>query len=177
MDTPPQMYDFTSAIKSMHRFGDPSDKLQDLLDPSGLYPKYIRPSMSLDNKEWIPLTQIYQHVLCVTGTNGIERMDIPVVCKVSTSNEGKDWLTKEAKVYEHPDIAPLLGGDLPKYYGLFQTPSNPADDVSGNIEALCLVLEHGGTHLPEDKEGFGDQTIQFQYVICPRHDPDVVAEC
>ena len=179
MDTPPQLYDFTSAIKSMHRFGDPTDKLQDLLDPSGLYPKYIRPSMSRDHRERIPLTWIYQHALCVTnGTDGIERRDMLVVCKVSTSCEGKDWLTKEAKVYEHPDIAPFLGGDLPEYYGLFQTPSNPADNVSTNVEALCLVLEYAGRHLrAEDEEGFGDQTIQFQYVICPRHDRDVVAEC
>ena len=129
--------------------------------------------MSRDCRERIPLTWIYQHALCVTnGTDGIERRDMPVVCKVSTSCEGKDWLTKEAKVYEHPKIAPFLGGDLPKYFGLFQTPSNPADDVSGNIEALCLVLEYGGSHLPKYKDGLRDQTIQFQYVICPSHDPD-----
>lgn len=155
--------DLASVIKSMHRFHDPSQRLQDLLVPSGSFPAYICASISQDSNSCGPLSWIYEHVIHETAAEGDgEGNAIRVVCKVATSAEGKGWLVKEAKFYEC-HAAPLLGRNIPRYFGIFQTPTQPEDDVATRAKALCLVLEHGGKHLPRTYEdGIRDQTLRFQ---------------
>ena len=105
---------------------------------------------------------IYEHVIYVAGTKDTEERAVRVVCKVTTSTYGKGLLMHEADFYEKQTIIPLWGQIIPEYFGLFQTPIHAGDDASSGAKALCLVLEHGGNHLPIYEDGLRDQTIRFQ---------------
>lgn len=155
------MIEAASAIECMHAIRNPSRKLQDLLDSSRAYPKYICASKHRDDAH-CPLALIFEHNVRVPAAEGDEKR-IRVVCKISNTTAGNSWLVDEAAFYECPRVAPLLGREIPKFFGLFQTPAESADEAITRAKALCLVLEYGGKHLPPThEEGFRDQTLRFQ---------------
>lgn len=156
MDTQ-KPYNLSVSIKCMYDCYNPSKKLQDLLDPSALYPRYMCSSRSQDPKLPAPMTcQIFEHVIRAASDGADGEI---VVCKVATSSLGKASLVQEADFYKDQKVSPLLGHEIPRFHGLYQTPTHLQ---ASNAEALCLVLEYGGKPLPVYGDGLRDQSIQFQ---------------